>query len=294
MNRRDLLKQAGILAVGLPALGASGLTDSMAQANNVMDLVVSFEGPFCFWAQQGGGYLVMAPPAGPGSGHAAHQGWIATHQNETQLAPTDAPAQPQYTLAIPQASGQAVANPQPGGTSVFTKPQGGPKGNNFFFTISVPAPNSIVGVRPTYAGLGSDSPQILAAGLIFVYNQVNLAGVQLQGGAQPFTPCFIIDQQSFSAASLGIHFSSIDQSRDQGHGHAMEVWAKMISMYKPWMDSYGPICFPKFDITSCPPEPIDTVCPPKKREKPLFGPGNDCEVPIMSFSPGGGNPAKRK
>jgi hypothetical protein len=162
----------------------------------------------------------MAPPVGPGSGLAAHQGWIATHQNETQLGTTNGSA-PEYTLEIPQVSGKAVTNPQFGGTKAFTHQQKGSKGNNYFFTLAVPAPNAIVGVRPTYAGVGSDSPQILAAGLIFVYNQVTLSGVQLQGGAQLFTPCFETDEKNFSAASLGIHFSRIDQSPDKGHGHAM-------------------------------------------------------------------------
>jgi hypothetical protein len=297
MNRRDLLKQAGVLAVGLPALGGSGMAHPMPQANNTMDLVISFEGPFCFWAQEGGGYLVMAPPVGPGSGLAAHQGWIATHQNETQLGTTNGSA-PEYTLEIPQVSGKAVTNPQFGGTKAFTHQQKGSKGNNYFFTLAVPAPNAIVGVRPTYAGVGSDSPQILAAGLIFVYNQVTLSGVQLQGGAQLFTPCFETDEKNFSAASLGIHFSRIDQSQDQGHGHAMAVWEKMISMYMPWMDSYRKICFPSFDITSCPPKVLDTACqatkPNQKGRRALFGPGNDCETPIMSFSTGGGNAAKPK
>ena len=284
MNRRDLLKQAGALAVGLPALRASGLARPMPQSGG-KDLVVSFAGPFCFWAQDGG-ILVMAPAISKGQGfNPAHQAWIATNQNEAELAPgiTPLPPLPEYTLAIPGSRSSTA----PGGTPIFTYPQEGAKGKDFFFTVLVPNPDIMVGTRSTYVTLKprQAEPRILAAGLTLLYQNVDLGAVQLNlNGQKIFTPCFDNDKD-LPAAMLGIHLAQINQTRGQGHAPAKAVWGKMMAMFK-WLEKdFGQIDFPPFDITHCPPVPVATTGAATRRGQkgaaPLFGPGNDCEVPIM-------------
>jgi len=295
MNRRDLLKQAGIFTVGLPALGASGRA-SMSQAAT-QDLMVSFDGPFCFWAQDNGGLIAMAPRIGPAFS-VPHQAWIATHQNEMQL-PDEVlvPAAPAYELVVPGPHGSSHDT---GGASIFTKPQdGNARSTDTLFTISVPAADVMVGTRPTLVSFSAGQPKVHAAGLTLLYRNVDLTGVQfnLSGEKQPvFTPCFGYDAK-LSVATLAIHLAQINQARDKGHKHAKAVWGQMMAMFK-WLETeYGQIDFPPFDIVSCPPGPAPAsgaaTTRGQKGGQPLFGPGNDCEVPIMSFSTGG-NPARRK
>jgi len=295
MNRRDLLRQAGVFAVGLPALGASGRA-FMPQAVT-QDLMVSFDGPFCFWTQDNGGLIAMAPRIGPGFS-VPHQAWIATHENEMQLPDEVVVPAPAYELV---GLGSHGPSPDTGGAAIFTQPQDGhSRSSDTLFTITVPAADVMVGTRPTLVSFGSAAPTILAAGLTLLYKNVDLTGVQFNLSAEKqtaFTPCFGYDAK-LSAATLGIHLSQVDQKRQKGHAHATSVWGQMMAMFK-WLEKdYGQIAFPPFDIKACPPAPAPTPAAATTRGHkgggPQFGPGNDCEVPIMSFSTGGPQTPRRK
>jgi len=293
MNRRDLLRQAGIFAVGLPALGASGRA-SMPQGPT-QDLMVSFDGPFCFWTEASGGLIALAPRIGSGF-TPEHQAWIATHENEMSLPSHVVVPAPAYELVVPGSHG---LSPDTGGASVFTPSQDGhSRSTDTLFTISVPAADVTVGTRPTLVSFGLGKPTIRAAGLTLLYRNVDLSGVQFNLEKQTvFTPCFRYDAK-LSVATLGIHLSQVDQKRQKSHAHAISVWGEMMAMFK-WLEKeYGQIDFPPFDITACPPGPAPATGAAttrgQKGVKPLFGPGNDCEVPIMSLSTGGPQTPRRK
>jgi hypothetical protein len=295
MNRRDLLRHAGALAIGLPALRASGAANSIAQAGG-KDLIVTFSGPFCYWAQPEG-YKVMAPPIGKNFKY-PHQSWIATSTNETILdAPQLSPA-PEYQLSIPG----PARSPQTSGTETFNYQQEKSRGQAPLFTLIAPYPDVIIGVRPTKVDITSSAasqPQtkILAAGLTFLYKNVDVHQIQLVTKTQssktpqpPFQPCFTNDD-ALSVAILTIHLSQVDQHPDPGHGQAHAVWGQMKAMY-PWVDTQ--ISFPGFDTAACPPEMAakpqrSSTTTRKKIGAPEVGPGNDCEVPIMTLGGQGSN-----
>jgi hypothetical protein len=284
MNRRDLLKLAGALAVGLSARRASGMASSSAQSGN-KDLIVTFNGPFCFWSEaKEKKYKVMVPLVGTNFTSAAHQAWVATSQNEAILNSSPCASSPEYELHIPGAD----RSPAISGTTAYQYPQEGPPGTKTLFILSAPNPDEIIGVRPTtvsfkplpHAALQSGG--LLAAGLTFVYKDVDVKKIRLtqstvpnpSGGTakcspllNPYQPCFDNDA-TLAAATLGIHFSRVNQSQN-GHEHANLVWGKMEEMY-PWMERTT-ISFPGFNPAGCPPGP----------GKAAIGPGNDCEVPIM-------------
>ncbi|HEY2496215.1 MAG TPA: hypothetical protein VGK24_04025 [Candidatus Angelobacter sp.] len=281
MNRRDLLKRTGTLALGLPALRAASLQNSMAQSD-VKCLVVIFSGPFCFWAETNEKkYKVMAPLVGTNATLARHQAWTATSENETILNSSACTILPDYELLIPGSD----RSPKISGTKAYQYPQDGLAGRNTLFTLSVPNPDEIIGVRPTMVNFKSTRAAaqsgLLAAGLTFVYRDVDVKKIMLTQPTppksttgphkcpwlNPYRPCFDNDV-TLPCATLGIHLSRVDQSQN-GHEHANHVWGKMEEMY-PWMEKTT-ISFPGFNPAGCPPG----------HGKGAIGPGNDCEVPIM-------------
>lgn len=294
MNRRDLLKQAGALAVGLPALRASGMAGSSAQSDNKV-LIITFNGPFCFWSEaKEKKYKVMAPLVGTNFTSAAHQAWAATSQNEAILNSSPCASSPEYELNIPESD----RSPKISGTTVYQYPQEGkPEDQKTLFTLSVPNPDEIIGVRPTMvnfkSGRAAAQSGLLAAGLTFVYRDVDVTkkimlvqrpsnlpiGPDKCPYLNPYQACFDNDA-TLPTATLGIHLSRVDQ-RQNGHEHANFVWGKMEEMY-PWMEKTT-LDFPGFNPAGCPPGP----------GKGAIGPGNDCEVPTMMLTVGG-NLIRRK
>lgn len=294
MDRRDLLKRAGTLVMGLPALRASSLGNSMVQSDGKY-LVVNFSGPFCFWADaETKKYIVMAPLVGKDVASAAHQAWAATSENETILNSRPCPVSPEYELNIP-----GDRSPKMSGTKPYLYPQDGPRGKETLFTLSVSYPDEIIGIHPTmvtFISTGATAQSgLLAAGLTFVYKNVDVDGTKIMltqkvgpksstlhacTPLEPYQACFQNDA-SLPTATLGIHLSRVDQ-KGNGHLHANIVWGKMEDMY-PWMEKTK-LHFTGFNPAGCPPGP----------GKSAIGPGNDCEVPIMLLQAGGGNPAKRK
>lgn len=239
---------------------------------------------------------VMAPPVGENFHAAAHQAWIATTGNETMLNSNTVEHPPTYDLRIPLASTPSkttgVEAMKTSGTPIFGYEQQSGKGANPLFNFTMPFPDAMVGVRPTYAGFGPSvagkgkgQPTILAAGAMFLYHNVDLNAVRLRkDGQQEFTPCFQNDT-SLPVANIAVHLSQINQRRSNNHLHAKHVWTQMLTMY-PWMQSeFGNIDFPGFDVTKCPPSPNVGV---------QYGPGNDCEVPIMLLSAGGGRTRQKR
>src|SRR5882672_4211648 len=94
MKRRDLLKGAGTLVLGAPAVRAAALLKSNAEPTpqgNTKDLVVAFAGPFCYWqglhesSDNCQCITVMAPPVGPDYTKAPHQPWLGTTSNEKKI-----------------------------------------------------------------------------------------------------------------------------------------------------------------------------------------------------------------
>ena len=186
MKRRDVLKQAGALALGLPAIG-SGLIGcaperpaeqkNLKNQTNLKDLLVTFSGPFCYWARKDG-FRVMAPPVGKDFQPAAHQAWISTNANETTLNSVQGQNPPEYELKLNPA---LVSQPPFGGTPAFTYEQGTNFGNKPLFNLFAPFPDRIIGVRPTGVQIvyksGPSKEHILAAGLTFLYKNVDLSAV---------------------------------------------------------------------------------------------------------------------
>ncbi|HTD22036.1 MAG TPA: hypothetical protein VK738_05245 [Terriglobales bacterium] len=301
MKRRDLLKATGALMLGAPALRASALS---CPTQPPLDLVVTFDGPFCFW-QETQDIKVMVPPVGPDCHGAEHQPWFGTTTN--QIAVNVDPGT-NLTLAI---NGYVPPTDGPcrSGTSSFDYEQGAGKGSDPLFNLFVPIPDIIIGVRPTAAKMicapGVTDPYctqfaIYCSGWSFVYQNVNLNGVAITGPdpSKPpfFTPCFTNDA-SLKEATLGVHLTPLDRHPDPEHKHAKKVWSQMLSMY-PWMQTEinGIDFCANFDPGSCNFDPAKCISTPKPGHKhPLMvGPGSDCEAPIMGLNPPGSNPRRRK
>lgn len=310
MNRRDLLKRTGTLVVGLPALRASSLTNSIVQSDGKY-LVVNFNGPFCFWMNPDGtkGIKVMAPPVGTNYDCAKHQGWVGSSGNEKQIPSSSSGLPPEdFELLVTP----GVTELPHSGTPVFQYEQG-PTGANPLFNLFLPPPAQIIGVRPTCVEIichdGSDKcntyrqrgggPETFASGLTLLYQNVDLPQVKIvhkKTKENFFVPCFENDMK-LPSASLNIHLTMLDQTPDMEHRHATSVWSQMMTMYPEMLEEIKGIKFyglPK----ECKCSEISTG---KKNSggsdspnKTLIGPGNDCEVPIMMLQEGGGNPAKRK
>ncbi len=293
MKRRDLLKGAGTLALGAPAVRAAALLKSNSEPtlqDNKKDLVISFAGAFCYWQESPTIIKVMAPPVGPNYMPARHQPWTGTTANEKMI---NVPAGTGLTLGI-----DGYVPPQtPTQTGMF-----------------VPVPNAIIGVRPTAVMMactpGTEDPyckeyMIFASGLSFLYKNVNVDGVAInQGPVEFFKPCFKNDA-SLQDATLGVHLTPLNRNPDPDHTHAKLVWTRMLGMY-PWMASEitGINFCPDFDPAAC-----DKECTPGPKHHGdahgkkgpltvLIGPGDDCEVPIMGLglpgSPLNINKKKRK
>jgi hypothetical protein len=287
MNRRNLLRGAGSLALGLPALSASRLMASplLETSSSVKDLIVTFTGPFCFWLEKNS-MRIMAPPVGTDS-LAQHRGWIGTSTNETVLNSKSTSSPPVYALTgVPQQS----ALPTPSGTPLFNYEQGTPLGRNPLFNFNAPFPQSMAGARPTDVNITeteNHGPQMLGAAINFYYKSVNLADVWVtMNGENFFQPCFTNDND-LPCAILGIHLTPLNQFPDHHHVRAKYVWRRMRSMY-PWMDKdvHG-ITFLKFDTASCPP-PDAKAANSAGAEDSVGnlgnGPGHVCEVPVMMLT----------
>lgn len=299
MNRRDFLRRAGVVAMGAPAAASTlaGAAHAAANPYNTKDLLITFEGPFCYW-WQGNSVKVMAPPVGPKDPVARHKPWVGTTTNE-KVIDVD-PAGTDYSLAIPGYTPWTSYNF--GGTYYFECNQGAGAGATPLFNITVPAPYAVIGVHPTaaritckavpdpYCADDCNEWKIFASGLTFVYPIVDLKGVRVQKGAEAFfSPCFTNDDY-LSNATLGVHLSPLERE-DPHHKHAEYVWKQMVSMY-PWMQAQitGIEFCSNYKPESCDFDPKSCVA----GALPQFGPGSDCQVPIMGLMPGDGARRKKK
>lgn len=286
MKRRDLLRQAGAAAIGLPMARAA----AAFQSTSPRDLLVTFSGPFCYW-QEGNYVKVMAPPVGTDSKVAPHQAWIGTHANEKKMhsAAVTTATQPEYSLSIPARS----AFPKPAGTPTFSYEQDSHLGKPPLFNLRLPFPDQIIGIRPTSVRFDKQQPyQIFAAGWMCLYKNVEWSKVTVTEGKEDkpfFNPCFTNDEL-LSMASLGFFLTPLNQHPDEGHVRARHVWSKMLSMY-PWMESeFRQIEFdPLFDPSKCSDVQQQSGAGSQQHHETrvLVGPGNDCEVPGMLMTSGG-------
>ena len=286
MKRRDLLRQAGAAAIGLPMARAT----AAFQSTGPRDLLVTLSGPFCYWQEKE--YVkVMAPPVGTDSKVAPHQAWIGTHANEKKMssATVTTATPPEYWLQI---SGRS-AFPEPVGTPTFSYGQDTPLGKPPLFNLWLPFPDQIIGIRPTSVRFSrSQSYQIFAASWMCLYKNVEWSKVTVTQGKKDkpfFNPCFTNDEL-LPMASLGFFLTPLNQHQDEGHVRATHVWLKMLSMY-PWMESeFRHIEFdPSFDPSKCSDvqQQSGEGSPQHRPMRIMVGPGNDCEVPGMLLIPGG-------
>jgi hypothetical protein len=325
VKRRDLLKGAGTLVLGAPAVRAAALLKSNTEPTPqdlAKDLVVAFNGPFCFWQGIPGSnqpcqcITVMAPPVGPNcpDHKIRHQPWVGTTTNEIAINANNVP--PGTTLVLGINGYSSPPAPTHSGTKSFAYEQGMGTGATPLFNLRVPIPDIIIGVRPTAVMMVCVNPtedyctkyMVYGSGLSFVYKKAlnaPVGGVDITNGTTPFfNPCFTNDAD-LKDATLGVHLTQLDRHPDQDHKHAQLVWAKMLSMY-PWMQTEitGIDFCPTFDPASCDPLQCTapSVKPDHKKSKPghkhevnpiLVGPGGDCQVPIMDLGPPGPN-SKRK
>jgi hypothetical protein len=305
MKRRDLLKTAGTMMLTAPAVRASELIRANAQPaaqSQTKNLVVAFSGPFCFW-QENGSIRVMAPPVGPTNPKVAHQPWTGTSANTTPINVTPGTT---LTLVIDGYSPAPVTAQS--GAPKFVYEQGSGTGVTPLFNLTVPNPNTMIGVGATGVKMvckqGTPDPyctqfMVLACGLSLLYQNVALDGVSIKiGSTEFFQPCFVNDT-SLQDATLGIHLSPLERHLDPHHIHAKEVWSQMLDMY-PWMKTEitGIDFCPDFDPTTCPPScSLQGSHKTEEREalqRILVGHGGNCEAPIMVLNPGGAGGRVRK
>jgi hypothetical protein len=302
MNRRDFLKRAGVVAVGASAAASTLAETARATPNptTAKDLRVTFNGPFCYW-WQGDSVKVMAPPVGLDFKKAPHKSWLGTTTNETVI---DVPSGTNLSLQIPGYT--PWTSYKFGGTYYFECNQGTGTGTPPLFNLTVPAPYAVIGVHPTaariickpvpdpYCADDCNEWKIFASGLTFVYPIVDLTGVSVKNGSSTlFAPCFTNDDY-LPDATLGVNLTPL-QREDPNHDHAKLVWSQMVSMY-PWMEAQitGIEFCANYKPASCDFDPKTCVVGPPATGAPQFGPGSDCQVPIMGLMPGGGTRKQRK
>jgi hypothetical protein len=278
MNRRNLLKNAGMMMLAAPALKAAAFDKcglSVCTNGQPKNLIVRVVGPFGYQLagpdmQNIRHIIVMAPQVGIRSATSPHVPWMATTSNECRFvgAPKDGP---EYELVLPDYP-PPTQFPNATGTTVWQyPPPTGPieKGESPMFTIKLPVPNSIIGINPTCVCLSKASKppvqctnfQSLAAGTSFVYNAVNLDKVSVTapppiGG---FKPCFANDE-SLPNATLEMNLTPVNINQ-ANHTEAKAAFKKMVRMY-PWIDE----------------DTIDFSFDPCPSSTANFGSGADCKV----------------
>jgi hypothetical protein len=295
------MKRAG-MAAAAPAAAAALSYAGEDPIQIDKSFCINFTGPFCFWLEDKW-VKVMAPPVGPSFKYHhrndpdhchhkyGHQAWMGTSSNEITI-----PDARELKLEIP---GYDPKNYTPIGTTAFNYPQGSGNGAAPLFTLRVPIPHHAIGVRPTVVKMrctgSAEYPyckeySTFASGLTFYYPSVDVDKVRVTSSGSPFfTPCFTNDE-SLPSATLGVNLTPLEPL-DPGHVHAEAVWGAMLSMY-PWMQSEinGIQFCPNFKPSECVFDPGS--CRESKGPMPMVGPGNDCQVPIMTLPPGGGGTTK--
>jgi hypothetical protein len=267
MNRRNLLKRAGVATLAAPFLAAGTLLDrGAAQSVSGKSLMIIFSGPFVF-RMLADKIRVMAPLVGPYDLDVAHQPWLGTTSNEKSLRDIATPALKLCMGLTP--------NPQPpAGLPMLSFPQ--PDYESYgtaLFSLDVPDPDQIVGIHPTDVCLGvcaSDGSNKItcASGAIFLYNHVvDLSKVvvvavdlsTMTPGDVIYTPDFQIDINALPAAVLGVHLSPCNCGSDPCHVHATTVVHRMKDMCS-W---------------------IPDLRFPNSEPCPLTVSGDDCKAPVI-------------
>ncbi len=300
MKRRDFLKQGGVAALGAPAaasLLAGGSASSLAAQTCDTNLVVSFTGPFCFWwnTPEERSIKVMVPPVGPDYCPAPHQPWFGTSQNEKAITDNELENGINFSLDLPGYKPPKYPE-QHNELAPFGYEQMQGEQGPVLFNLTVPVPNIFIGVRGTVVRMicanKNDKKDNYckdclpyAAGLTFVYKNIDLNNVSIkQGDKEFFMPGFDNDKLLCSG-NLGVHMTPL-KPQDIGHTHAQAVWKKMLAIY-PWMNKE----IIGIDFKSCNFDPSSRA-PFKEQENQKTyptrfggGPGSDCEVPNMCLPP---------
>ncbi|HEV2989008.1 MAG TPA: hypothetical protein VG759_11235 [Candidatus Angelobacter sp.] len=290
MNRRNLLKQAGMMVLAAPALKAVAFDKcgaAMCQPAGKKPLIVRVVGPFGYELigpdmQNIQHVLVMAPQVGLDNKKSPHVPWLGTTSNECRFIgfPKDGP---EYELIL-QGYTPNTQFPTPIGTPswFYPPPPGATKrGESPMFTIKLPVPDSIIGINPTCVCLGKIGQQCTAyqtfsSGISFVYNNVDLDLVRVKSSAigYDFHPCFANDA-TLSDATLEMHLTPL-KANQVNHDEAKAAFRRMVAMY-PWIDENDI----EFSFDPCPPNTA------------TFGSGADCKVCGVIIPPPSG-PSNKK
>ncbi|HXB20030.1 MAG TPA: hypothetical protein VNV88_01555 [Candidatus Solibacter sp.] len=267
MNRRNLLKKAGISALAAPFIAGTLLDRSTAQSVSSRPLMISFCGPFVL----GSGATrmsVMAPPIGPADPDAPHQPWLGTTASEALLQGVSSMSLSMHFTPDPQ--------PLTAGVPIITysQPMNGTSpqalGQSPLFTLDLPVPDLVAGIHPIEIVRGTcpttnnaivGPSETVASAFLFLYRQVDLSSVTLTGLG--CNPDFHIDTEAaLPCAMLGVHLTPLFTS-DPDHMHAAMVVGKMKSML-PW-------------ITDC----IDLPSVPSCGLVINAAVGDDCKAPVI-------------
>jgi len=278
MNRRNLLKNAGMMLLAAPTLKAAAFdkcgSNVCQPTSQKKPLIVKVVGPFGYNLvgpdlQNILHIVVMAPQVGIGYSDSPHVPWLGTSSNECRF--TGFPKNgPEYELSLPGYT-PPTKLPDATGTLVWQYPPPvGPvkKGESPMFTIKLPVPNSIIGINPTCVCLSlSKAPekctnfQLLASGTSFVYNDVSLDDVHVTAASikYDFHPCFANDA-SLPSATLDMNLTPV-KANQTTHDEAKAAFKRMVAMY-PWIDE----------------DTIDFSFDPCPTSAATFGSGADCKV----------------
>lgn len=285
MKRRELLKQAGALAISLPAAGLVNL-DSPGRGK---DLLVTLSGPLAYILQDRT-VQVWAPLIGDEFQY-PHQSWTATNSNEQILNSVHSPTPPQYEVSIPI---KPPRQPKLKGAKILAAKS---TSQNPLFLLSLPVPHEIYGTGATSIRFNAQQPfSVFATGSMFLYKNVPLDQVVIKvndpssHGTPPnfFEPCFTNDE-GLPLAFLNFYLQRVKRDRNQDHEQAIAAWKQVITMLPEMKADFNDISFEGgFNPALCPAQNLakskNAAAAPGNLQN---GPGQNCELPGILVTPPG-------
>jgi len=233
MNRRELLKRAGVTALAGSFLsGARSGGDTLPSTASTCStsstfenlLLVRFLGPFTFElnANAANDICVTPPPVGIDFCAAPHQPWVGTTSYEMQLG---GPSLSCLRLSMNFTCARTTAAQPPTGTTPlasYPRPTPTPQGCvSPLYSLWVPAPDRIVGIQPVdiyYGVCGTNSTggsETVASGAIFTYHNVDITSIVLKVLACPVPSAVAPSASAPSAVACPVSSAIAPQSPSQ-------------------------------------------------------------------------------